>query len=108
MTRTGVSWVIDSDAAGRPPERACGHLVQLPSDLSPRCVTGCEECLEQGSTWLHLRECVACGHVGCCDNSPHRHAAAHHRASGHPVIRSLQPGEEWAWCYPDRVFLKAI
>jgi uncharacterized UBP type Zn finger protein len=103
-----VSWVVDSDASGRPPARACGHLVQLPSDLSPRCVRGCEDCLELGRTWVHLRECVTCGYVGCCDESPLRHATVHHRATAHPLIRSLQPGQAWAWCYPDRVRLMAI
>ncbi len=64
---------------------------------------GCEECLRDGSTWVHLRTCTWCGHVGCCDSSPERHASAHFAASQHPVIRSAEPGEDWRWCYVDRV-----
>nr|WP_240896025.1 UBP-type zinc finger domain-containing protein [Kineococcus siccus] len=62
---------------------------------------GCEECLATGGRWVHLRMCQGCGHVGCCDNSPGRHATGHHTATRHPVIRSFEPGEEWFWCYPD-------
>jgi uncharacterized UBP type Zn finger protein len=65
---------------------------------------GCEECLKiPGAWWVHLRLCRTCGHVGCCDDSPNRHATAHARESGHPIIRSLQPGEEWSWCYVDEI-----
>jgi uncharacterized UBP type Zn finger protein len=69
----------------------------------PEQVDGCEECLAAGQPWLHLRICLECGHVGCCDDSPNRHATAHTNASQHPIIRSLEPGEEWAWCYIDRI-----
>lgn len=62
---------------------------------------GCEECLRDGSTWVHLRLCLGCGHVGCCDSSPHRHAAAHVAEHGHPVIRSFELGEAWRWCCID-------
>ena len=58
-----------------------------------------------GGKWLHLRICLTCGHVGCCDNSPNRHATAHHHATSHPIIRSLEPGEDWSWCYVDEVAL---
>ncbi|MGH9287233.1 MAG: UBP-type zinc finger domain-containing protein [Acidimicrobiales bacterium] len=68
-------------------------------------VAGCEDCLRAGDKWLHLRICLECGHVGCCDDSPNRHAAAHATAMSHPVIRSLEPGEEWAWCCIDGVGL---
>src|SRR5258707_5181907 len=64
---------------------------------------GCEDCLRTGARWLHLRICLECGHVGCCDDSPNRHASAHARGSEHPLIRSLQPGEEWCWCYIDEL-----
>jgi len=67
----------------------------------PDSVPGCEDCLREGSVWLHLRICLSCGHVGCCDNSPKRHATAHFHGSEHPLIRSLEPGEEWSWCYVD-------
>jgi hypothetical protein len=60
---------------------------------------GCAECLREGSTWVHLRLCLACGHVGCCDSSPGRHARAHFHATEHPVVRSFEPGETWAWCW---------
>jgi thioredoxin reductase (NADPH) len=62
---------------------------------------GCEECLDMGDTWVHLRLCMTCGHVGCCDSSPNRHATKHHHASHHPVVKSFEPGESWAWCYID-------
>jgi uncharacterized UBP type Zn finger protein len=66
--------------------------------MTPR-THGCEECLELGSKWVHLRLCLACGHVGCCDNSPNRHATRHFHATSHPVIKSFEPGEDWAYCY---------
>ena len=66
---------------------------------------GCEECLAMGSPWVHLRDCRGCGHVGCCDQSPHRHATAHFHATGHPVIEGYDPPEGWGWCYVDEVFL---
>ncbi|HLI58264.1 MAG TPA: UBP-type zinc finger domain-containing protein [Solirubrobacteraceae bacterium] len=69
----------------------------------PESVEGCEECLRDGGVWLHLRICLECGHVGCCDDSPDRHATAHARGAGHPLIRSLEPGERWSWCYEDEV-----
>jgi uncharacterized UBP type Zn finger protein len=62
---------------------------------------GCEECLRIGSWWVHLRLCMTCGHVGCCDSSPNKHATRHAHATGHPIIRSLQPGEDWYYCYID-------
>ena len=63
----------------------------------------CADCAAIGSTvWAHLRMCLACGHVGCCDSSPHRHATTHHGVTGHPVMRSFEPGEDWRWCYEDR------
>ena len=68
-------------------------------------VEGCEDCLREGGVWLHLRICLTCGHVGCCDDSPNRHATAHHHATTHPIIRSLEPGEDWSWCYADEVAL---
>ena len=67
---------------------------------------GCEECLAIGGHWLHLRRCASCGHVGCCDGSPNRHATVHYHASGHPLIQSYEPGEDWFWCYVDEVGFK--
>jgi Zn-finger in ubiquitin-hydrolases and other protein len=82
----------------------CTHLDQIRDDIVPS-ADGCEECLKIGSTWVHLRLCLTCGHVGCCDSSPNRHASKHARVSSHPIVRSFQPGEDWAWCYVDEMFL---
>ncbi|MHB8876910.1 MAG: UBP-type zinc finger domain-containing protein [Myxococcaceae bacterium] len=70
--------------------------------------SGCSECLASGSTWVHLRLCMACGHVGCCDQSPNRHATGHFLQYGHPVVKSFEPGEDWAYCYVDRAFADAV
>ena len=80
----------------------CRHRAHIKIARLPEFVAGCEDCLAIGTLWLHLRICLECGHVGCCDNSPERHTTAHANVSGHPVIRSLEPGEEWSWCYIDR------
>ena len=82
----------------------CEHARAAGSAI-PRTPRGCEECLQSGDSWVHLRLCLACGHVGCCDSSPNRHATKHFEESGHPVIRSLEPGETWGWCYVDRLQL---
>ena len=82
---------------------SCTHLDTINVRQLPERTDGCEDCLREGGVWLHLRICLECGHVGCCDQSPHRHATAHANAAGHPIIRSLQPGEEWSWCYIDRI-----
>ena len=81
----------------------CTHLDAIAVTQLPQAVDGCADCLRIGSAWLHLRICLQCGHVGCCDDSPSRHATAHARRRGHPIIRSLEPGEEWCWCYVDEV-----
>ena len=82
---------------------ACSHLDHVLVTELPESVDGCAECLAEGTPWLHLRICLECGHVGCCDDSPMRHATAHAQQSSHPIIRSLQPGEDWSWCYPDQL-----
>jgi uncharacterized UBP type Zn finger protein len=70
--------------------------------VEPQSTEGCQDCLEAGEhDWVHLRLCLTCGRVGCCDSSPRKHATAHFRATGHPVIKSFQPGEDWRWCYVD-------
>lgn len=66
---------------------------------------GCEDCLKIGARWVHLRLCLTCGHVGCCDSSPNRHARAHFQTSTHPIIQSFEPGEDWRWCYVDDAYL---
>jgi CPA1 family monovalent cation:H+ antiporter len=81
---------------------SCDHLRNA-KDVEARTPEGCEECLRDGSRWVHLRLCLTCGKVGCCDSSPNRHASAHYRESQHPVIRSFQPGESWRWCFVDEV-----
>jgi Zn-finger in ubiquitin-hydrolases and other protein len=83
--------------------RSCTHLDSIKVLQLPENVDGCEDCLREGGVWLHLRICLTCGHVGCCDDSPHRHASAHHGTSGHHLIRSLEPGEEWSWCFDDEL-----
>jgi uncharacterized UBP type Zn finger protein len=83
----------------------CTHLDQV-RDAKPRTPDGCEECLQLGDTWVHLRLCLVCGHVGCCDNSRNRHATKHFHASDHPIIRSFERGEDWIWCYVDGVYLE--
>jgi uncharacterized UBP type Zn finger protein len=67
---------------------------------------GCEECMQTGERWVQLRMCLSCGHVGCCDSSKHRHATRHFTATGHPVMRSMQPGQSWKWCYVDKMMLE--
>jgi hypothetical protein len=84
----------------------CTHLDQVTVTELPEAVDGCEDCLATGGAWLHLRICLACGHVGCCDDSPARHATAHAGASGHQIVRSLEPGEDWCWCYADEVGMR--
>jgi uncharacterized UBP type Zn finger protein len=81
----------------------CKHQEHIKVVQLPEAVDGCEECLAEGHPWLHLRICLECGHVGCCDSSPGQHAAAHADTTGHPIVRSLERGEEWSWCYIDRI-----
>lgn len=81
----------------------CTHLSHL-RPVRPRTPEGCEECLKTGDEWVHLRECLDCGHIGCCDSSKNRHATKHYQSTQHPVIRSFEPGEEWKWCFVDQIF----
>jgi uncharacterized UBP type Zn finger protein len=84
----------------------CAHVTsEVKSKRVHRPAAGCKECLAMGSRWVHLRVCLACGHVGCCDSSPNRHATAHYRSTKHPLITSGEAGETWAYCYPDDQFL---
>lgn len=86
------------------PHAGCRHVGEIrPVVPSAR---GCEDCLRLGGRWVHLRICLTCGHVGCSDSSPNRHATAHHHATAHPIVRSMEPGETWAWCYPDEIVLE--
>ena len=105
VTQQTADWIDTSAPVTlRPdPKAECAHatteLVTTPG------TQGCEECLEHGGKWVHLRVCMDCGHVGCCDSSPGKHATAHARETGHPVVRSIEPGETWGWCYQDEVML---
>ncbi len=99
-----TTWTVVGDAEGNPTTKDCHHLsraveVELPARHA------CVDCLREGTRWVHLRQCVECGHVGCCDNSPRRHATAHWRHTEHVLVRSIEPGEEWGWCYADELFL---
>ncbi|MGH9942148.1 MAG: cation:proton antiporter [Pyrinomonadaceae bacterium] len=101
-TEQVVELKLDGDAQSSS-SSSCSHLDRLrPVYPSAR---GCEECLRTGDTWVHLRLCMTCGHVGCCDSSKNRHASKHYPATGHPIIKSLERGEEWAWCYADEAYL---
>lgn len=79
----------------------CEHLSAI-KPVTPSSA-GCEDCLKTGDTWVHLRLCLTCGHVGCCDSSKNKHATAHFKETGHPIIQSFQPGETWRWCYVDKM-----
>ena len=80
----------------------CTHVAEHLKKVKPQS-KGCEECLKSGDTWVHLRMCLECGHVGCCDSSPNRHARAHFQATQHPLIQSAERGENWKWCYIDEL-----
>jgi len=82
---------------------SCTHLDEIRVTALPAELEGCEECLRNGGSWLHLRMCETCGHIGCCDSSPGKHATAHFHKTAHPVIRSAEPGETWSWCYVDEI-----
>jgi hypothetical protein len=84
---------------------ACTHTDLIAIVDLPDVIPGCEECLKIGSSWVHLRMCMTCGQIGCCDSSPNRHASRHALTVGHPIARSAEPGEYWAWCYVDEVAL---
>ena len=82
---------------------ACSHLESIEITQLPEEIAGCEDCLAMGGTWVHLRMCEFCGKIGCCDSSPNKHATKHAHASGHPIFRSAEPGEDWSWCVIDEV-----
>jgi uncharacterized UBP type Zn finger protein len=86
-------WMMDS----------CEHLKHAKENVLPKTPQGCEECLAIGDSWVHLRLCLTCGHIGCCDNSVNKHATKHFHATKHPVIKSYEKGENWKWCYIDEI-----
>jgi uncharacterized UBP type Zn finger protein len=94
-----VVMVTRKDEADAP---GCPHLAGIDRRVKPRS-KGCEECLALGDSWVHLRLCLQCGHVGCCDDSKNRHATKHFHRTKHPIMRSLEPGELWGWCYVDEL-----
>jgi len=83
---------------------SCSHLGAVATNTAN--ASGCEECLATGDTWVHLRLCRSCGHVGCCDSSKNRHATRHFHVTGHPIVTSIEPGEDWSWCYVDQQVLR--
>jgi len=84
-------------------EPVCSHLDQIAVTTLPATIDGCERCLKVSSGWVHLRVCMSCGKIGCCDSSPNRHASRHAREAVHPIARSAEPREDWSWCYVDEV-----
>jgi uncharacterized UBP type Zn finger protein len=84
--------------------KTCSHAAAVLTH-TPNTPQGCEECLRLGDSWVHLRLCRECGHVGCCDSSKNKHATKHFKATQHPIVTSLEPGEDWSWCYVDQVML---
>ena len=83
----------------------CIHVKDLPASVTPS-AQGCEDCLRTGDSWVQLRLCLSCGHVGCCDSSKNKHATAHNHATQHPIIQSFEPGQSWRWCYPDQLMIE--
>jgi len=84
----------------------CEHVSEI-KQVQPS-ADGCEDCLKTGGRWVHLRLCESCGHVGCCDSSPNTHATKHFRETGHPIVRSFEPGEDWGYCYADDMFYETL
>ncbi len=87
-------------------QQRCAHLDEIKT-VTPS-AEGCEDCLKTGDSWVHLRLCETCGHVGCCDSSPNKHATKHFHQTQHPIIKSFEQGEEWGYCYPDQLFFESL
>jgi hypothetical protein len=88
------------------PASVCTHLDQIRYQEIEGEIAGCEECLATGGRWVHLRMCQICGRILCCDSSPNRHASRHAAAEGHPIARSVEPGEDWSWCFIDETMFR--
>lgn len=86
----------------------CDHLNQIKITAKPDEVKGCDECLQIGSSWVEVRMCLTCGHVGCCDSSKHQHARKHYETTQHPIIQSVEPGQKWGWCYLDEGYFEEL
>jgi len=109
VEETMLNRVVQASTADRDEEllpsthpELCEHLREPVPVPTPHTPQGCEECLRDGTQWVHLRLCLGCGHVGCCDSGPWRHATGHHESTGHPVMRSFETGEGWRWCFVDQ------
>lgn len=87
-------------------DKQCEHVKKANKNVKPNTPEGCEECLKMGDDWVHLRLCLTCGHVGCCDNSKNKHATKHYHTTKHPVIKSFEPGEKWRYCYIDDLLVE--
>lgn len=85
--------------------KQCTHTNRIKTGIVPKTPEGCQECLEIGDSWVHLRLCLTCGHVGCCDASKNKHATKHYLQTEHPIIQSFQPGEDWKWCFIDEIMV---
>lgn len=86
-------------------DKVCTHKDQIKKDFPPHNTNVCEDCIKIGDTWVSLRQCLTCGHVGCCDSSKNRHATRHFKETGHPIMKSVTKGEEFTWCYIDEIYL---
>jgi Zn-finger in ubiquitin-hydrolases and other protein len=86
--------------------QTCNHIKQI--HLVTPSGNGCEECLKMGDSWVHLRLCETCGHVGCCDDSKNKHASRHAHQTGHAIVKSFEPGEDWGWCYEDEIYFDEL
>lgn len=86
--------------------RKCTHLDLIKKNVKPKTPDGCEECLKMGDEWVHLRMCLICGHIGCCNQSKNKHATKHFLETGHPLIQSFEPDEDWKWCYVDDLLIE--
>ena len=96
------------DESGEITMSCCSHLSEINNNVTPKTPNGCEECLKMGDRWLHLRLCVTCGHVGCCEDSKNKHATKHFHSTNHPIIKSFEPDEDWGWCYVDELFFESF
>ena len=86
-------------------DSSCSHIKEVNQNIKGN-TKGCEECEKIGSSWVHLRKCLSCGHIGCCDSSINKHATKHHKSTSHPIIQSYEPEESWKWCYIDAQYIK--
>src|ERR1051326_5896536 len=102
--RLTCSHLASQSSASRRRTMPCSHVAQIREETPSR--EGCEDCLKTGNEWVHLRLCLTCGHVGCCDDSKNKHATKHFRRTQHPIIQSFEPGEDWRWCYVDEIVLE--